>query len=242
MKNLRILIFLLALILISCANNVKTVSVKKVKKNIVKNYVLPEWLNVFPKQKSYLIGFAHKTNSRLKMLDEAKQSASIFSCRNSEAYSVHKKAIVRDLDERTSRFDLNVSANISKVKNMAKYLSVVDSCKIDDYYIYLFKNKKHQSKISPKIIHKYQVKVSSADLIDALNKGFDKIRTQMAEFHQKKVITSTTLYNERVIKKGEIKSLEIISGLNLSSIKISSIYKESNLTYIVEINMEENSR
>ena len=235
MKNLRILIFLLALILISCANNVKTVSVKKVKKNIVKNYVLPEWLNVFPKQKSYLIGFAHKTNSRLKMLDEAKQSASIFSCRNSEAYSVHKKAIVRDLDERTSRFDLNVSANISKVK-------IEDSCKIDDYYIYLFKNKKHQSKISPKIIHKYQVKVSSADLIDALNKGFDKIRTQMAEFHQKKVITSTTLYNERVIKKGEIKSLEIISGLNLSSIKISSIYKESNLTYIVEINMEENSR
>ena len=173
------------------------------------------------------------------MLEEAKQSAAIFSCRNSEAYSVHKKALVRDLDERQSRFDLNVSANIKKVKSQAKNLIVVDSCKIDNYFIYLFKDKKGHKKKSKKDVKKYQVKSSSADLIDALKNGFDKIRTQMAEYHQKNVMTSTTLYNERVSVKGEIRSFGMISGLHLSSIKIYSKYQDSNLRYFAEIIMTE---
>ncbi len=241
MKTLKFFILLFLILMTSCSGNVKSVSKKNQRLNKIKSYDLPAWLNLFPQNKSYLIGFAHKTNSRLKIIEEAKQSAAIFYCRNSEAYSVHKKALVRNYEENDVRFDLNVSANMKRVKDTIENLTVVDSCKIDNYFIYLFQNKKIPPK-TKKIGKKYKVETSSADLIDALQHGFDEIRTQVAEYHHKSVITSTTISNENVCVKGELKTLGIISGLNLFSVKISSTFQESTLRYSVKITMYEELR
>ena len=258
MKILRFLLLLSVVISISCSTQFINDYEKPHKKHITERN--PIWLYELPVGYDYIVGSAHLSPDSIATQDAAKEMAAVLKSRNTGSYTI-QKATQTDSDysieNGKATFNLNVG-DPDEAKRIFNNLNLIDSHKLNNYYIGLFADissdindnfKQLEMRGFPKWYRERALddkqgyittwaEASSYDLALAWEKAAEKARYQIADYLEKDITAAVINKNDDIKKDIAIETTRKLSHLEITRSYIITEEHDNLYSYKVYLEMK----
>ena len=256
------IILISLLVLISCQSTLQEKPGHPHHKHYTSNN--PLWLYELPVGSDYIVGISTHSQDSLAMVEAAKEMAAVMMARNTGSYTIQKSTQTDSEDHAKNgkaTFNLNVGAP-EEAKNNFSSLHLIDSHKLDQYFIGLFAEsskdidpnyKKRSIRSFPKWYREKElddtggfvttwVEAGSYDLGLAWEKAAEKARYQIADYLEKDVQANVINTNDDITKKIAIETTKLLTNLEITRSYIITEKIDTLYSYKVYLEMKMRKR